>query len=727
MSNAPRRLYSYWPFPPAETEPAHGYSLRLVKAQGETSLRNFNIWNQIETEHPKPNRMMRDLEAHPIPEEWLSRLRANTPIRQGTFHHLRGHRLNFLQVRLQPRRWCRGCLHEEAYHRSWWDIESIHFCPFHGGELETTIEGAGSVTWKWLDFTHTSYGIDFGKQMDRIEGASPYARYLLGRFGWAEPFCAPLLDGLDISDVIEACEFVGQTLESPLRRETSPKGKHTAEIGFKALSGDRGDLAEALRRRLQTYDDIPDRENIMSYFQAPYVRLNELTRKSQGLVRRAFREAYVFEKEGLARRIVDSDLDVEFITTIEVGKRLGMGPQTARKIAAALGVYHGSRDLGTIAASAIAAIGDFRDGLITRWEAYKRLGLPKGTINHLVRAGFLTMFAAANVGKRTGGRFSPHEIDGLLRMIEALPITGKGDRPCKFNGYHLAYNMKPGELACACLRGEMTVIARRKGRGFMRLVLEGRPEGDPPRKPSAIPIIRDPGTVSLFEAEALLNLTGAAVRRLVRSGHLVAVKQHSKITLLKRDQVLAFGSAHATAADYATCLMIDPKLLGDRLVHLGAKPIVALGRDGKSGRALFKRADILRLLDLDVDPTVFDDPRIVRFWTAFSVVAAHRCPSLILPPRLPPHELFLRDARRSIRVTLRHKTGSAEISCVISALKAPKTRVFVDLGKEEDEISAIMLVDAISVAVDQGIKKLNASRRATYRNTKAGPAKAARP
>lgn len=715
-----RRLFSYWPFPPGDAEPAHGYFLRLVSAQGETSIRNFNIANEIATEAIFPKRMLEDLEAHPIPRDWLAMLRSNTPVKDGKSHYLRGHRLNYYQIRLTPRRWCPGCLNEDAYHRAWWDIESIHSCPFHGVDLENSYDDDVPVTWQWLDFVHTKSGAPLARRIDSVPVTLTYARYLIGRFGWAEPLPVELLDSFEVSDVIHVCEFLGQVLEASERRKSASKTRKTVETGFHALCGNRGDLAEALRAKLRSYEDDATGDNINVYFQSAATRLNELSDGPRALLRRALREAYVAEKLDLGRRIEDRDFDVEFVSSIDVGRELSMGPGAVRKIARVLGGYQGARNFGSIPVDLIASIGDFRDSLLTRYQARKKLGLPQGSVNHLVKAGFLTKFRNVRTGEPTGGMFSPIEVDAIIERIGNLEVTAEDVRSCTFTGYQKAYNVRGGALACQCLQGKVRVIKRLDGKpGFLQLVLEGRSGGEPPRLDTAMPILRSTDLVTIFEAEVLLNLTGHAMRSLVRGGHLRVAEQYAKLTHLRREEVVAFGEANAKVSDFATCLMMEPKHLEKRLYEQGVQPVVRLGRDSLSGSGVFRRSDILAMLDLEKDPTLYDDEKLVQFWDLFVRSAMTQCPSLILPSRLPPHSLFVRDVARCIRVTFDPpRPGGHEISCVVSALKCGVNRVVIDLRSKDLKTSIGKLIDAIIAGMRHGRQNFNTNRRDLYRQAR---------
>jgi|GEM_PF-1670709 len=705
-----RLLFSYWPFPPGEAEPAHGYFLRLVKAQGETSLRNFNIWNEIATETAFPTRMLEDIERHPMPEAWLARLRDNTPVRIGNDYLLRGHMLSYMQIGLRPRRWCRGCMHDDAYHRAWWDIPSITQCPFHGVELESRIDGTG-VTWRWIDFEHTSDGDAFGEKIEAVQPEPTYERYLLGRLGWMTPLTIRLLDGFAVRDVIQLCEVIGQSLESQVRRVTPPKTKMSAQIGFRALSGDRGDFAEVLRAKLREYTDKPPGDKLPQHFDAISGRLGEFSKGPNALLRRALREAFVAEQEGLERCIVDSDFDVEFLTTREIGKRLGMGPVLVSRVAKELGLFQFSREHASIPASAIPRIAEFRDSLITRFAAFKRLGLRKGTVNHLVRAGFLTVYRSSQAGEWTGGMFSPKEIDGIIEKLDQLPTTEIERRPCTFSGYAIHYNVHQGDLAVACLRGEVPVISRIEGkRGFMRLILEGRPEGGPPKSRFDLFTSNVEPCVNLLEAQVLLNLTPSATRRLKNAAHLDVVRSHARLTLLRRADVIEFGVGHAKVSDYATCLMVDAKQLEAKIIASGAEPVVSLVREN-SLPGVYKRADILRVLELADDPLVYDEPRGMRFWKAFEREADRTCPSLIVPSRMPPHEFFLCDRKNIVRVVFNRRHGSDEISCLITAVNAQEARAFIKLDADDYDIASQKLVATICRSLDRGLENFKAVRQ----------------
>ncbi|MFB2554056.1 hypothetical protein ACEVQ6_23585, partial [Ciceribacter sp. sgz301302] len=117
-------VFTRWPDAPEIDEGAHGYRLRLVKANGMLSVTTFNIFNQITTDTADPDGSLKLLERHPIPEEWKARLRAATQVRDGRKVALAGQLFSYKQVVKGARRFCPGCIAEHAYHRNLSDISA---------------------------------------------------------------------------------------------------------------------------------------------------------------------------------------------------------------------------------------------------------------------------------------------------------------------------------------------------------------------------------------------------------------------------------------------------------------------------------------------------------------------------------------------------------------------------------------------------------------------------
>jgi hypothetical protein len=620
-------VFSRWDATPAFDEPAHGFFMRLAELEGSVTMTTFGNWNDLEVNRVATNELMETLERHPMPSEWFERLRFNTPLRVGDGYVLRGHSLPYHHIRFEPRRWCPGCIHEAAHHRAWWDVESIRHCPIHCVELETRDDGGMHVPWTWLGFGYSRDGFALGRPLPHRNGDAPFARYLLGRFGWLEPTAAPLLDGISIPDVIDYCEFVGRFLENKPMRKHPAIGQRSADVGFEALCGDRGDLAEAFRVWHRKHRRGHRVGGIASHFAWAYPKVNFLPDSLKTTVRRAFHEAAVFETEGYERRVRDEDFDVEFVPRVEIAKRLGIGPRAVEQLAREVGVLQRSRARQTVAADAVETIAEYKAALIPISETARRLGINQDAIRHLVHAGYLKVFTNLRPGRRNGGRYSPDQIDAVLRLIDELPVTGSPAYGLTLHTYRVRNNLLPGAVAVACLKGEIVICEKRDNvPGFKRLMVQT----DAKRKRQSF--TRSDDTMTMGETQALLNMTYETTQILVKYGHLGEVEASPRQVLISRKAVEDFAAGHAKASDFGHGMGISGHAVTRRMQREGVAPIVKFVKGGKHVDTVFRRADVMRVFGLDADPTVLEDARVGRFWEIIVPEAAKTVTARLSPP-----------------------------------------------------------------------------------------------
>jgi len=624
MSFIQTLVFSRWDIAPTFDEPAHGYFMRLAELEGSVTMRTFGQWNDLEVNRVATNELMETLERHPMPSEWFDRLRLNTPLREGDGYLLRGHSLPYHHIRFEPRRWCPGCIHESPHHRSWWEVESIRHCPIHCVELESRDEGGMLVPWTWLGFGYSREGFALGQSLPRRDDGAPFARYLLGRFGWLEPTSAPLLDDISIPDVIDYCEFVGRFLENPPTRKHPAIGQNSADVGFRALAGDRGDLAEAFRHWHRTHRRGHKARGVAAHFSWGYPKLFFLPDSLKATVRRAFHEAAVFEAEGFERRVRDEDFDVEFMPRRDIAEKLNIEPRAVELLARHIGVLQKTRERRTVAADSVETIAEYKETLITIGEAAKRLGIHQDAIRHLVHAGHLTIFKGLNPGRRAGGRYSPEQVDAVLKLIEELPVTGSPAYGLTLHTYRVRNKLLPGEVAVACLKGEVVICEKRDNvPGFKRLMVQT----DAKRKRQSFS--RSDDTVTMGEAQALLNMTYETVFILVKDGHMGEVDRSPRQVLVSRAAVEAFAVGHAKASDFGHGMGISGHAVTWRMQREGVQPVVKFVKGGKHVDTVFKRTDVMRVYGLESDPTIFEDARVDRFW---EIIVAY---SGVMRPPLP--------------------------------------------------------------------------------------------
>lgn len=706
MSGARNHVFQQWPFAPEFYEPAHGFFLRLIWAQGETSFRNFNIWNEVDTDRIATERMMSTLEDHPMPAAWFEMLRFNTPLRDGTDYVLRGQRLPTHHIRFYPRRWCPGCIHDDAYHRAWWDVESIRRCPIHGEELGSSDLDGNPVTWLWTDFAFSREGVDMGRHCEAVADAAPFANYLLGRLGWSLTTSAALLDPLPVRDVIDYCEFVGRFLENGPSRKHPAIGIDSADVGFRALAASKSDLAESFRVWLREHRRGSYAKGASSAFSWAYPKLDFMPDGDlKNVIRRAMHEALVFEKEGRAARIVDEDFDIEFTPKTEIARALNIEPRAVRIIANAAGVLHPLRHRKTVEANAVDRIAEYKETLVTIGEAAERLGIHQDAIRHLVHAGHLTVFKGLNPGQRAGGRYSPVEIDAVLELIDKLPVTGSPAYGLTLHTYRMRNQLVPGEVAVACLKRELVICEKRDDvPGFKRLMVQT----DAKRKRQAFN--RSDDTMTMAEAHTLLNVTYETVFTLVERGVFGEVDRSPKQVLIDRAVVEKFAAEYAKSSDYATAVGWTGQMLTGRLIKAGIEPIVKFVKTGKFVDTVFKRKDMMAFLKLEDDPTLVDDERVLRFWSIIVPEAAKTCPYMLFPPRLPPGGQRVWNSNRGLSAHFLFKREPGEIHVKLNA-RGEKHEFRFDLNTDEYFTAIKEMLDVFNRMVKQATERQNAKTR----------------
>ncbi|MFN3320118.1 MAG: hypothetical protein ACK43M_15330 [Allorhizobium sp.] len=655
-------VFSRWDIAPAFDEPAHGFFMRLAELEGSVSMTTFAQWNDLEVNRVDTSQLMETLERHPMPSAWFDRLRFNTPLREGEGYVLRGQSLPLHHIRFEPRRWCPGCIHESAHHRGWWEVEAIRHCPIHCVELETRDEGGMLVPWSWLGFAQSRDGHALGRHLPRRDDGAPFARYLLGRFNWVEPTAAPLLDGISIPDVIDYCEFVGRFLENKPVRKHPAIGPRSADIGFEALRGDRGDLAEAFRAWHRKHRRKPKARGVAAHFAWGYPKLMYLPESLRATVRRAFHEVAVFETERYDRRIRDDDFDVEFVPRREVAKKLGIGPRGVEQLARAVGALQKTRESRTVAAHAVETIAKYKETLVPISEAARRLGIHQDAIRHLVHAGYLSVFTDLEIGQRGRGKYSIDQIDAVLKLIDDLPVTGSPAYGLTLHTYRGRKGLVPGKVAVACLKGEMVICEKRDDvPGFKRLMVQN----DTKRKRHSFSKSDD--TMTMSQAQALLNMTYETTSILVKGGYMGEVEANPCHVLISRAAVEEFAVGHAKASDFGHGMGISGHAVTWRMQREGVTPVIKFQNGGKHVDTVFRRADVMRVYGLPTDPTIVEDPRVKGFWATILPEAAKTCPYLIFPPRLPPSGQRVWNSGRGVSIHFRFDALCGQIHAKLSA------------------------------------------------------------
>jgi len=627
-----RLLFARWDFPPEPDEPAHGYYLRLVKAEGMVSVTTFNIWNDVEHDRAEPQLALRLLKRHPIPADWMERLVWASATKRGMSIHLAGQRFANGHLSYSSRRWCPGCLGEKAYHRCWWDIVAIRTCPFHGCDLVDRDMEDAKVSWKWPDFEESRAGVPLGRSMERTSEET-FAGYALGRMGFASAKSAPVLDAVTLGDAITICEIVGKLVSNP-PMETVPDVRiGDIDIGYRLLARGWAEVAEAFRAWLRA--NVPAdnlRGSLWDAFgwiagTAWAVKINARVRY---FLRRAMFEARGFEERKSHARIVDDDFTAEYVSLKALAAQLEMEPKAITMIAEELRIPARSRRGVTVGDS--GAITKFADALLTPAQTAEMLGIHTDALRHLVHAGHLKVFRGLDLGQRNGARFDKGRVDKILQAIDALPFTGAVEYGVTFNIHRKRENLVYGELAVDILAGRVAVAEKRPDvPGFSGLMIQtGKP-----RKRADFGRTED--LVSMKEAQAILNLSNVTVAALLKPGTLGEVKRMPRFVLLRRDEVVDFGLRHAKIADFSRTLGLHPTIIHKRLMAAGVDLVVRYnGNDtGPRLESVVAKEDVMRVFGIAKDPTVLHDDKFNGFWTRLVGHARQHCPYVYFPDRLP--------------------------------------------------------------------------------------------
>lgn len=209
-----------WAQPELE-EPAHGLFLRIAEINGQPpsdmarsmgfSLASLRRGYNID----KMAKLIRCDEVQLAANSFSFAVGEKVSIRGQTI----GLRRDLLR---KKRRVCRCCLAEAPYHRFWWDLSFIDFCPRHWTRLEDRCSCESAHLLSWYDGSvgmcrHcTEQGITARKVEAIPDGETAIERhlmeanaYLLGRLGVCPKQSVPILDALPLDEVVDVIERVG--------------------------------------------------------------------------------------------------------------------------------------------------------------------------------------------------------------------------------------------------------------------------------------------------------------------------------------------------------------------------------------------------------------------------------------------------------------------------------------------------------------------------------------
>lgn len=621
--------FSRWDFPPEIDEPAHGYARRLVGAHGLNTVVTFNVWNQIDSDYVNPKASLDLLLKHPLPAKWVERLKHAKPIKGEDAIVLAGNSVRHSHIGRHPRRWCPGCLHQSPHHRVWWELTFLDRCPVHDTDFVSLEPDGRSASWTWTDFANSRSGEPLGYYVAPVR-PSGFGGYVLGRLGFLPRIPNVILDAAPLGAAVDLCKLLGRFLTNPRLHEVPDGGADRIDIGYQAVSGGSTSAASSFLHWLSAYPrHIDCNGSLRSVFGWIVSSLWMIEDDNlRATVRRALSDA-----RGLDIRQHDGPVRNDHLTGQEISfqamaNRLDMSARGVQIIADELTLRDPTRFRIQIDLRDEAAISQFAAELLTPTQAAAKLGVHRDALRHLTHCGYLKVFKGTEVGNRPGARFDPRRIEKITSRVESLPTRDQG-AGVTFNAYRKRYGLSHGQIAVGILEGEIAIaerIADRVGFNSLRIAV--------PLEDWRGSTTVNSSSVTLAQAQAILNLSGYTVRTLAEAGYLGPVGRNGATKVLHRTHVTRFASEFAKVADFAHALEAAPSSFHSALIEHGVQPL-ALPKGKHRAECIVRRSDVRNALGGALDPSVIHDDGFTSFWKDLAGKLEVACPHLHLPENLP--------------------------------------------------------------------------------------------
>jgi len=634
VANRLQRSFSSWRTKPAMGEPGYTYFGRLVGEEGLASVRAYANSIGVTTTSilsPEISDKVINLPLSPASKESLERW---TPRRIGRFFVISGEKFRIGQISAVHRRFCRGCLGEMKSHRVWWDIVPFWICPIHGCPLEETFGEGRHLKWTWPHYGHAPDGESLIAKLPVIDGSGLFEHYLLQRLRCVSGPPRPLLDDIDLYQVIELCGLVGRFFLHPWQ-ENAPQCEHPYQRGFEALRGTHQDLVSLFESWL--LDNAADalKSGIENGF--GWIRRGG---RGVNLLQKSWRRIDLAQKEAFARhaRVTQfrelRGFDFKFITSQALQKELRIQYKLARVFLRKRGLE--SPDL-KYSRDDVEKIRSAIDALLTHKECAALLGCSKKMIRFLVTSGHLEGYLGLTATSEF--KIDPDSAKTLAERIATLPVSRKKGTRLTIWNYARWNDITQRKVVKIVLSGTLQPAAIRKDRiGFNAL----RMANDPPA--GAVRSTAREGEVTFGRAKALLGLRHQSIAPLAHAGVLKIVRATSSLSFLSEDSVNAFLARYVEASKYRKELRADRNGIADALAKLDV-PRYFTDIDGMHDH-IVERNVLLKALGIEEVSAA-----VQATWQTFSSIVAEHCPAFLLPAILTRSEQTIFNSTRVTRFT----------------------------------------------------------------------------
>lgn len=593
-------------------EPAHGYVLRLVEANGYT-------WGGDTL--ARRGAALADLAAGASLEFAVvhgnavsDRLAFATPCPVGDGRYrLSGELLNASQIVFGRKRFCAECWMDDrrmgpidagpaelawrAHLRSWWAVAAVAACPIHRVALtEHCFACTRTCTFGRATLTTCRCGADLTRMAGgRVDAESVRGgAYIIGRLGGMPPTDVPVLDGLPLCDALALLQRLGSLADvgssGGARAVVRKRQAVLVSAGMAiALGGNEG-VEAALSTRLdgaETADGLP------AALGALYGWFREIP---DGSLRRWLSEriAAVAGTHGILwtnwRKHVAVDPTPERITVDQARVLLDLSGQPTRRVLRAAGLFPSDarrRIRPTVDRSAVEAVRRRLDNLLDLPTAAWRLGVTPRSLLKLSRSG---IFPASDLGSAAFGNavfFDPAELDAILSMfasgLAVTDVVPSGTRSLP----DASRNMGISKLCRLLLDGGILPCGLRAGERGLKAVLI---ELDACRTDD----VAGPDYLTAAGAACRLGLRGETMAGLLAAGHLRAEIGIAGRRLIHRDAVEKFRNRYVTSSELAQAWGTSTRVVLRRMEGAGIRPAIEFVRSGRIQVRLFERASMPR-------------------------------------------------------------------------------------------------------------------------------------
>lgn len=684
------------PFPswddPRHDEPAHGYLVRLVGLNDQLSASAVASSFGLNGRDFQPTECLDFAMSFPI--ENKERLLSATPTVNKASVTMFGETFRRRDWSIEKRYFCPGCLAEDAYHRSFWDLVAFRHCPFHNQPLCCVDRSGHAVPWWSPSFEHSPFGHPIAEYRKRASSVRPSIEsYTLGRLGVIEKVSIPLLDGLAaLGGVFAAVEFAGKLVIGG-RREKRPSltalGKDTVfNAGFDILQQGNEAIDSALKDVAANACGGASRKHRSLQFIFGWAYRSAKASREFGAMFTDRMIELAATQTGLARRVSNlNDVKGRLRLTDPAGlsRELGVSEAQIRKIATTLGLrgacsrksiyYFAFSDEETrLLRRTIAE-------LVDRDEAAKLLDVPRRFFDSLVDLGLVRRLIRLAGNGAHNDRFRPEDIESFGTSLfekaekrDALPATGRLLKHVKRTS-----RTNPARLVHQLISGELPLLGR-QGDTFGSIIIPARriraPQATTLRTTTRSRVRNDTDGIGMLDAAAVLGVDDPTVVALKKLGFLKSSKHLPK--LLDRREFEIFCKKYCASRYYASILGCHPQRSGRRLEDLGVKVIRLELTQGVI--RLVNRVSARRALDLKSDPDRFmaGSPQAfiagladqIREETTFRLVSQNGC-------------LVFRTGKGtlSLYVTINWKRRVLEVGLRYNLLRTPATVADLRLRK----------------------------------------------